>query len=76
MPPRLHLNEHLSPRLAMQLRQYGFDVTSTVERELIAADDDAQLAFAVSDGYFTSSVITIIAYAFWRRTQESSSLAQ
>ena len=49
MPPKLHLNEHLSPRLAMQLRQYGFDVTSTVERELIAVDDDAQLAFAVSE---------------------------
>lgn len=29
-PPKLHLNEHLSPRLAVQLRQYGFDVTSTV----------------------------------------------
>jgi hypothetical protein len=25
--PRLYLNEHLSPRLAAQLRRYGFDVT-------------------------------------------------
>lgn len=49
MPPRLHLNEHVSPRLAVQLRQYGFDVTSTVERDLIAVDDDVQLAFAVSE---------------------------
>lgn len=24
---RLYLNEHLSPRLAVQLRRYGFDVT-------------------------------------------------
>jgi hypothetical protein len=34
--------------LAAQLRQYGFDVTSTVEMDLIAADDDAQLAYAAS----------------------------
>ena len=46
--PKLHLNEHLSPRLAEQLRQYGFDVTSTVEQDLVAADDDEQLAFAAT----------------------------
>ncbi len=49
MPPKLHLNEHLSPRLAIQLRQHGFDVTSTVELGMVSADDDDQLAFAVSD---------------------------
>lgn len=49
MPPKLHLNEHLSPRLAIQLRQYGFDVTSTVELGMVSVDDDEQLAFAVSD---------------------------
>jgi predicted nuclease of predicted toxin-antitoxin system len=48
-PPKLHLNEHLSPRLATQLRQYGFDVTSTVEMGLIEADDDEQLAYAASN---------------------------
>lgn len=47
--PKLYLNEHLSPRLAAQLRQYGFDVTCTIEAEMIEADDDAQLAHAVSE---------------------------
>ena len=47
-PPKLHLNEHLSPRLAAQLRKYGFDVTSTVEMGLMGADDDEQLAYAAS----------------------------
>jgi hypothetical protein len=47
-PPKLHLNEHLSPRLAAQLRQYGFDVTSTVEMNLIGVADDEQLAYAAS----------------------------
>ena len=49
MPPKLHLNEHLSPRLAVQLRQYGFDVTSTVEMGMVSVDDDEQFAFAVSE---------------------------
>ena len=48
-PPRLYLNEHLSPRLAEQLRQYGFDVTSTFESGMGEADDDEQLAWAVSE---------------------------
>jgi hypothetical protein len=42
MPPlKLYLNEHLSPRLAEQLRQHGFDVTSTLERLLntLSAED-------------------------------------
>jgi predicted nuclease of predicted toxin-antitoxin system len=47
-PPKLHLNEHLSPRLAEQLRKYGFDVTSTLELGMVEADDDEQLAFAAS----------------------------
>lgn len=46
LPPKLHLNEHLSPRLAEQLRKYGFDVTSTVEAGLVEASDAQQLAFA------------------------------
>lgn len=48
MPPKLHLNEHLSPRLADQLRTYGFDVTSTLEINMIEVDDDEQLAYAAS----------------------------
>jgi len=50
MPPKLHLNEHISPRLAQQLRTYGFDVTSTLEMKMIEADDDEQLAYAASSG--------------------------
>jgi hypothetical protein len=42
---KLHLNEHLSPRLAQQLRNHGFDVTSTLETELISKSDDEQLEF-------------------------------
>ena len=48
-PPRLYLNEHLSPRLAEQLRQHGFDVTSTLESKMGEADDDEQLAHAASE---------------------------
>ncbi len=45
-PPRLHLNEHLSPRLAEQLRKYGFDVTSTLEAGMVEASDAEQLAYS------------------------------
>lgn len=48
-PPKLYLNEHLSPRLADQLRKHGFDVRSSQEAGLLSADDDDQLAFAVSE---------------------------
>ena len=47
-PPKLHLNEHLSPRLAEQLGKYGFDVTSTLELGMVEADDDEQLAYAAA----------------------------
>ena len=47
--PKLYLNEHLSPRLSEQLRQHGFDVTSTLESQMGEADDDEQLAYAVSE---------------------------
>jgi predicted nuclease of predicted toxin-antitoxin system len=43
------LNEHLSPRLAEQLRRYGFDVTSTLELGMVEADDDEQLAYVASN---------------------------
>jgi len=48
-PPKLHLNEHISPRLAEQLRKYGFDVTSTLEVGMVEADDDEQLMYAASE---------------------------
>jgi len=47
-PPRLYLNEHLSPRLALQLRRHGFDATSSREAGRLSDTDDEQLAFAVS----------------------------
>lgn len=47
-PPKLHLNEHLSPRLASHLRRYGFDVTSSQETDLLSDDDSAQLAHSAS----------------------------
>ena len=48
-PPKLYLNEHLSPRLAEQLRQHGFDVASTSEAGKGETDDDEQLAYAASE---------------------------
>lgn len=44
--PKLYLNEHISPRLAAQLRQYGFDVTCALESGMVSEDDDEQLAYA------------------------------
>jgi len=47
-PPKLHLNEHLSPRLVAQLRKHGFDVTSSQEENLLSASDEKQLEYAAS----------------------------
>src|SRR5712692_9127303 len=47
--PRLYLNEHLSPRLATQLRSYGFDVTSSHGARMLSTDDYEQFALAVSE---------------------------
>jgi Domain of unknown function (DUF5615) len=48
-PPKLHLNEHISPSLAEQLRNHGFDVISSQEADLLSASDDEQLEFAASE---------------------------
>jgi predicted nuclease of predicted toxin-antitoxin system len=48
-PPKLYLNEHLSPRLATQLRSYGFDLTSSHGAGMLSSDDDQQFALAVSE---------------------------
>lgn len=45
-PPRLHLNEHLSPRLASQLHKHGFDVTTSQSAKLLSQSDEQQLAYA------------------------------
>lgn len=47
--PKLHLNEHLSPRLAVQLRRHGFDVTTSQESNLLSETDGEQLVHAVSE---------------------------
>lgn len=47
--PKLHLDEHLSPRLSVQLRQYGFDVVCSHEVNLLSESDEKQMAFAVSE---------------------------
>ncbi len=47
--PKLHLNEHISPRLADQLRKHGFDVTSSQESNLLSEPDDKQLEFAATE---------------------------
>src|SRR5438309_4796015 len=47
-PPKLYLNEHLSPRLAAQIRRYGFDALSSHEAQMRAQPDADQLHFAAS----------------------------
>jgi predicted nuclease of predicted toxin-antitoxin system len=46
--PLLYLDENLSPRLAEQLRKYGFDAIAVKESNLLARSDAEQLAFAVT----------------------------
>lgn len=46
--PKIHLNEHLSPSLAIQLRKHRFDVTSSQEAKLLSEPDEVQLAYAAS----------------------------
>lgn len=43
---RFHLDENVDPVIAIALRRYGIDVTTTVEAGLRTADDESQLAFA------------------------------
>ena len=47
--PKLYLDEHLSPRIAIQLRKYGFDAVTLHERGMLSGDDQKQLAVAVSE---------------------------
>ena len=47
--PKLHLNENLSPRLAQELRKYGFDVVASQETDMLSTPDDVQLAHAASE---------------------------
>jgi predicted nuclease of predicted toxin-antitoxin system len=47
---RFHLDEHLANLVANALRQYGFDVTTPDDVELLGAGDSGHLAFAASEG--------------------------
>lgn len=47
---RFHLDENVNLTIAQGLRRRGIDVTTTPEAGLIAAIDEAQLAFVVSQG--------------------------
>ena len=49
MPPALkfHLDEHVSPAIAVGLRRRGIDVTTTREVGLQGADDADQIAYAL-----------------------------
>ena len=50
MPPALkfHLDEHVSPAIAVGLRRRGIDVTTTRQVGLQGADDADQIAYATS----------------------------
>lgn len=48
-PVKLHLNDHLSPRLASQLQKHGFDVTTSQQAELLSESDEKQLSHAVNE---------------------------
>lgn len=46
---RFHLDESVSNAVAVGLRRYGIDVTTTSEVGLIGATDQEQIAFAISE---------------------------
>jgi hypothetical protein len=47
---RFHLDENCNPRIATALRNRGIDVTTTIEAGLLHAEDEEQLAYALSEG--------------------------
>jgi predicted nuclease of predicted toxin-antitoxin system len=60
---RFHLDQHVSTVVALGLRQFGVDVTTTSEAGLQDADDDVQLAFALKE----SRVLVTHDYEFGER---------
>lgn len=44
---KIYLNENLSRKIAIALREYGYDVISSDEAEMNQADDEAQFVFAI-----------------------------
>lgn len=49
-PIRFHLDENINPAIALGLRRYGIDVTTTVEVGLRGKSDEAQLEFVRKTG--------------------------
>ena len=47
---RFHLDEHVNPAIARELRRRGIDVTTTVEAKLRTQSDESQLTFATQEG--------------------------
>jgi uncharacterized protein with PIN domain len=47
---RFHLDENCDPRIAVGLRLYGIDVTTTSEAGLRRAADERQLGYAAAEG--------------------------
>ena len=46
---RFHLDENVNPVVALALRRYGIDVTTTVEVNLRSSSDERQLAYALEE---------------------------
>jgi predicted nuclease of predicted toxin-antitoxin system len=46
---RFHLDEHMDPAIAVGLRRYGINVTTTVEAGLRTRDDDAHWAVITAE---------------------------
>lgn len=66
-PPKLHLNEHLSPRLASQLQKHGFDVKTSQQAELLAESDEKQLSHAANE---RRAIVTFNVSDFFRLHEE------
>ncbi len=49
-PIRFHLDENVNPVIAVGLRRYGIDVTTTVEMRLGGKSDETQLDFSRKTG--------------------------
>ena len=47
---KIYLNENLSWKISKTLREYGYDVISSLEVEMNETDDSSQFEFAISQG--------------------------
>ncbi|MBV7334533.1 DUF5615 family PIN-like protein [Chloroflexi bacterium TSY] len=48
---RFHLDENVNPVIAKALRQYGIDVTTSTEAEVLSKGDEEQLEFALKENH-------------------------